>query len=355
VRPGPLGLGPGPRYVGPARFGPACGACSAAWARASATRPQPSSMARAATRSRCASCTTSRTRSASLRDDDRARARSCWSITAATRSHRHAVHESPQHRSVLDIAGQDPGGRPRPGAAEQWKPGAPERRARPGRGAAARTPGVALNTWWSCTPTTADPRRWQPRIPRRRRGGPTFAPMSAVTGPPAPRLAVRPDPSHPNDTGPWCDSRTIGRSGGKASRDPDFPVAPVGADCPYGRQRPARSGRQGGAFPLRHPTPNAVPFAVLDRVGGALADHRASAADCLRASFSGVPLGSAFPIGRKEHRALDMTTSSPQPPQPQRRCSCVLKRFPPSVHLLPRNDDHADASAPRSEASTRQW
>jgi hypothetical protein len=193
------------------------------------------------------------------------------------------------------------------------------------------------------------------RIPRRRRGGPTLAPMSAVTNPPEPRLAMRPDSSRPNDTGPWCDSRTIGRSGGEASRDPDFPVAQVGADCPYGRQRPARSGRQGGAFPLRHPTPNAVPFAVLDRVGGALADHRASAADCLRACFSGVPLGSAFPIGRKEHCAIDMATGSPQPPRPQRRCSYVLKRFLPSVHLLPRNDDHAGASAPRSEASTRQW
>ena len=143
--------------------------------------------------------------------------------------------------------------------------------------------------------------------------------------------------------------------GGEASRDPVSPVAQVGAVCPYGRQRPARCGRQGGAFPLRQPTPNAVPFAVLDRVGGALADHRASAADCLRACFSGVPLGRAFPIGRKEHCAIDMAAGSPQPPRPQRRCSCVLKRFLPSVHLLPRNDDHAGASAPRSEASTRQW
>jgi hypothetical protein len=164
--------------------------------------------------------------------------------------------------------------------------------------------------------------------------------MSAVTSPPAPRLAVRPD-------------RQVG--GGEASRDPDFPVAQVGADYPYGRQRPARSGRQGGAFPLRHPTPNAVPFAVLDRVGGALADHRASAADCLRACFSGVPLGRAFPIGRKEHCAIDMAAGSPQPPRPQRRCSYLLNRFLPSVHLLPRNDDHAGASAPRGEASTRQW
>ena len=30
---------------------------------------------------------------------------------------------------------------------------------------------------------------------------------------PAPRLAVRADPSRPNDTGPRCDSSTIGRSG----------------------------------------------------------------------------------------------------------------------------------------------
>jgi hypothetical protein len=134
-----------------------------------------------------------------------------------------------------------------------------------------------------------------------------------------------------------------------------FPRCSGWADCPYGRQRPARSGRQGGAFLLRQPTPNAVPFAVLDRVGGTLADHRASAADCLRACFSGVPLGRAFPIGRKEHCAIDIAAGSPQPPRPQRRCSCVLKRFLPSVHLLPRNDDHAGASAPRSEASTRQW
>ena len=144
-----------------------------------------------------------------------------------------------------------------------------------------------------------------------------------------------------------------GRSG-EASPDPPSPVAQVGADCPYGRQRPARSG-QGGAFLLRQPTPNAVPFAVLDRVGGTLADHRASAADCLRPCFSGVPLGRTFPIGRKEHCAIDMAAGSPQPPRPQRRCSSVLKRFLPSVHLLPRNDDHAGVSAPRGEASTRQW
>ena len=170
------------------------------------------------------------------------------------------------------------------------------------------------------------------------------------------RLPVRrPDSSRSNDTGPRCDSSTTGRSGRGGSPDPSSPVAQVGADCPYGRQRPARSGCQGDAFPLRQPTPNAVPFAVLDRVGGALADHRASAADCLRACFSGVPLGRAFPIGRKEHCALDMAAGSPQPPRPQRRCSCVRKRFLPSVHLLPRNDDHACASAPRSEASTRQW
>jgi hypothetical protein len=190
---------------------------------------------------------------------------------------------------------------------------------------------------------------------KRRRAGPTLAPMRAVTSPPAPRLAVRPDSSRPNDTGPRVrqqNHRQVG--GGEASRDPDFPAAQVGADCPYGRQRPARSARQGGAFPLRQPTPNAVPFAVLDRVGGALADHRASAADCLRACFSGVPVGRAFPIGRKEHCALDMAAGSPQPPRPQRRRSCVLKRLLPSVHLVPRNDDHAGASAPRSEASTRQ-
>jgi hypothetical protein len=175
-----------------------------------------------------------------------------------------------------------------------------------------------------------------------------------VTSPPAPRLAVRPDSSRPYDAGPRCDSSpSVGR-GGKGSRDPSFPVAQVGADCPYGRQRPARSGRQGGAFPLRQPTPNAVPFAVLDRVGGALADHRASAADCLRPCFSGVPLRRTFPIGRKEHRAIDMAAGGPQPPRPQRRCSCVLKRFLPSMHLFPRNDDHAGASAPRGEASSRQ-
>jgi hypothetical protein len=193
------------------------------------------------------------------------------------------------------------------------------------------------------------------RVLRRRRGGPTSALMSAVTSPPAPRLAVRPTrharttPARGVTAALWADR------GGEGSPDPSFPVAQVGADCPYGRQRPARSGRQGGAFPLRQPTPNAVPFAVLDRVGGALADHRASAADCLRACFSGVPLGRAFPIGRKEHCAIDMAAGSPQPPRPQRRCSCVLKRFLPSVHLLPRNDDHAGAAAPRGEASTRQW
>jgi hypothetical protein len=193
------------------------------------------------------------------------------------------------------------------------------------------------------------------RVPKRRREGPASAPMRAVTSPPAPRLAVRPDSSRPNDTGPQCDSSTIGRSGRGASRDPSFPVAQVGADCPYGHQRPARSGRQGGTFPLRQPTPHAVPFAVLDRVGAALADHRACAADCLRACFSGVPLGRAFPIGRKEHCANDMAAGSPQPPRPQRRCSCVLKRFLPCVHLLPRNDGHAGVAAPRGEASTRQW
>ena len=191
------------------------------------------------------------------------------------------------------------------------------------------------------------------RIPRRRRGGPTLAPMSAVTS--APRLAVRPDSSRPNDTGPWCDNNTTGRSGRGSVTGSRFPRCSGRRCCPYGRQRPTRSGRQGGAFPLRQPTPHAVPFAVLNRVGGALADHRASAADYLRACFSGVPLGRAFPIGRKEHCALDMAAGSPQPPRPQRRCSCVRKRFLPSVHLLPRNDDHAGASAPRSEASTRQW
>ena len=182
-----------------------------------------------------------------------------------------------------------------------------------------------------------------------------MAPMSAVASPPAPRLAVRsPDSSRSNNTGPGATTPPAGQ-GGDASPDPSSSVAQVGPDCPYGRQRPSRFGRQGGAFLLRQPTPNAVPFAVLDRVGGALADHRASAADCLRACFSGVPLGRAFPIGRKEHCAIDVAAGSPQPPRPQRRCSCVLKRFLPSVHLLPRNDDHAGASAPRSEASTRQW
>lgn len=240
-----------------------------------------------------------------------------------------AARLGPRHRR------QGPGGRPGPGAAERWKlallrGGSAWSRS---RGSGSR---VALNTWWSCSPTTAGSSSVAARILRRRRGGPTSAPMSAVTSPPAPRLAVRPDSSRPNDTGPRCDSSTMGRSGRGRVTGSLFPVAQVGADCPYGRQRPARSGRQGGAFPLRQPTPNAVPFAVLDRVGGALADHRASAADCLRTCFSGVPLGRAFPIGRKEHCAIDMAAGSPPPPRPQRRCSCVLKGFLPSVHLLPR-------------------
>jgi hypothetical protein len=46
-------------------------------------------------------------------------------------------------------------------------------------------------------------------------------PVSAVTSPPAPRLAVWPDSSRPYDTGRRCDSRTIGRSGaGKGHRIP---------------------------------------------------------------------------------------------------------------------------------------
>jgi hypothetical protein len=64
----------------------------------------------------------------------------------------------------------------------------------------------------------------------RLRGGPTLAPMSAVTGPPAPRLAVRPDSSRPNDTGPWCGSRTIGRSGRGSVTGSRFP-------CCSGRRR----------------------------------------------------------------------------------------------------------------------
>jgi hypothetical protein len=209
---------------------------------------------------------------------------------------------------------------------------------------------VTLNTWWSCSPTTAGSSSVAAAHTQTASGRSDIRPVSAVTSPPAPRLAVRPTrrarttPAHGATAEP-----SAGR-GGEASRDHDFPVAQVGADCPYGRQRPARSGRQGGAFPLRQPTPNAVPFAVLDRVGGALADHRASAADCLRACFSGVPLGRAFSIGRKEHCAIDMAAGSPQPPRPQRRCSCVFKRFLPSVHLFPRDDDHAGAAAPRGEA-----
>jgi hypothetical protein len=93
------------------------------------------------------------------------------------------------------------------------------------------------------------------RIPRRRRGGPTFAPMSAVTSPPAPRLAVRPDSSRPNDTGPWCDSRTIGRSG--AGKRHGIPISllfrstltPVRPPAPG----PVRAPRRRVPAPTAHP------------------------------------------------------------------------------------------------------
>ena len=56
----------------------ACRACSASRARASAARTRASSRALAATRARCTSWMTSWATSASLREDDRARTRSCW-------------------------------------------------------------------------------------------------------------------------------------------------------------------------------------------------------------------------------------------------------------------------------------
>jgi hypothetical protein len=58
------------------------GACSASRARASAARTRASSGALAATRSRCTSWTTSWATSASLREDARARPRSCWNASS---------------------------------------------------------------------------------------------------------------------------------------------------------------------------------------------------------------------------------------------------------------------------------
>ena len=68
-----------------------------------------------------------------------------------------------------------------------------------------------------------------------------FRPTSStVTSLPAPRLAVRPDSSRPNDTGPRCDSSTIGRSGRGRVTGSQFPVAQVGLTV-----RTAASARPG--------------------------------------------------------------------------------------------------------------
>ena len=449
MRPGRLGLGPGPRYVGSARFGPACSACSAAWARASATRTRASSMARAATRSRCACCTTSRARSASLRDDDRARARSCWnlslgvtswlagstplacsieirlvnacrscaisrsrltssarrtdqlggeggkraerhqllptkprlvawtssvptgrpsdctgtlstprtsswSITAATRSHRHAVHESPQHGSVLDIAGQGPGGRPRPGAAERWEPGAPERRGSAwsrSRGSGSR---LMLNTGG--------------RARQRQRvlvGG------GAHTQTASGRSDNGADERRDQSAG-----AAVGRAARLVTPERHRPMVrqqhyrQVGAGKRHGIPFPpllrsalfvhtAASARPGPAPRRRVPAPTAHPKrrtvrrteSRRRRIGRSPGIRRRLPSRV----FLGRPAGEGVP--HREERTLRSRHGGRQPATATTTTPMFLcpQRFLPSVHLLPRNDDHAGASAPRSEASTRQW
>jgi hypothetical protein len=116
-------------------------------------------------------------------------------------------------------------------------------------------------------------------------------------------------------------------------------------------QAPVGPQREGGALALRHPTPDPVALAAPDRIGGALADHRATRTDGFRLRLSSPPPRSELSVRGIEQRGVGVTAGGPQPPWPQRRRSHVPKGFLPRLHLSPRNDDHAGASVPRRSAT----
>src|ERR671911_73950 len=93
------------------------------------------------------------------------------------------------------------------------------------------------------------------------------------------------------------------------------------------RQQTVGSQPEDEPFALGEATPDAVPFAVPDGVGRALADHRAASADRLRTCLAGAPLGPRSPGGREKTRAADTRAGAPKPPRPQRRRTRVLKGF----------------------------
>src|SRR5215207_8588197 len=120
-------------------------------------------------------------------------------------------------------------------------------------------------------------------------------------------------PAHGGTPAPPAD-----RGGAKAAPELSFLVAGIGRGLRQHRQQTVGTEPKAEAFLLGQATPDAVPFAVPDRVGSALADHRAASADRLRACLAGGPLGTPFTVRREEDRAVDVPAGGPQPPRPQR-------------------------------------
>src|SRR5918995_6145017 len=123
------------------------------------------------------------------------------------------------------------------------------------------------------------------------------------------------------------------RGGKKTPQELSSLIRWIGGGDRKPRQQTVGSQPEDEPFALGEATPDAVPFAVPDGVGRALADHRAASADRLRTCLAGGPLGTPFTVGREENRAVDIPAGGPQPPRPQRRRTRVLKGFLPSIHV----------------------
>src|SRR5215213_2075004 len=136
-----------------------------------------------------------------------------------------------------------------------------------------------------------------------------------------------------------------GRGGAKAAPERSSLIAWISYGHRQRRQQTVGTEPEAEAFPLGQATPDAVPFAVPDRVGSALADHRAASADRLRPCLAGGPLGTPFTVGRKKtalstSRQAARNRHDHNPDQPtSAKDSCHAFRW------VPRNADHTGPSA----------